>query len=264
MSRFHRRADAIATLGVRGPEGQPTVATSQVIVGPAPRRLVGAKPVVLPPLHGEAPGAIRRLLALVDALFLMDDSGSMYGQWGDATGIRYAAAQSLTNLMRRSGGGRVGVVHWGSDAPEAQLLPLTDIRRHSKAISRALQVPPTLGGNNLPRALDRAHQLLAIERPSAVPVVFVLTDGCEDLSADLTTPLQRLPESCVHVLLVDRSNGCGPALEDEWNRLPLGSFRRLDHLRTDHLAFQLARVLADAIGLEITEPSTHTAKKEHT
>lgn len=263
MTRFATRPDGSASVRGRVPHGLAAGTTSAPVTFERQGwSRAGAKPVPLPHLVGAAAAVIRQLVGLVAAVFLMDDSGSMYGTWGDDTGVRYAAAQSLVNMMRRSGGGRAAVVHWGTDAPTDQVLALTDIRRGTGKIEKALQIPPTLGGNNLPRALDRAYEVLTIARPNEIPVVYVLTDGCEDLSADLVTPLRRLPGGAVHVLLVDRSNGCSPALEAEWQRLPLGSFRRLDHLDTAHLAWQLGDVLAETLGLQIPQYPTTTKKKE--
>ena len=39
-----------------------------------------------------------------NVMIFIDDSGSMYGLIGDRSGIRYAAAQSLVAMQRRSGG----------------------------------------------------------------------------------------------------------------------------------------------------------------
>lgn len=262
MTRFATRPDGIATVGGRVPHGSTAVTTSVPVTFEVQgRRRAGAKPIILPQLVGAAGAVIRRRVGLVAAVFLMDDSGSMYGTWGDDTGVRYAAAQSVANMMRRGGGGRAAVVHWGTDAPANRVLGLTDIRRSARKVEKALQIPPTLGGNNLPRALDRAHEVLSTSKAQEIPVVYVLTDGCEDLSADLATPLRRLPTAAVHVLLVDRSNGCSPALEAEWRRLPLGSFRRLDHLDTPHLAWQLGDVLAETLGLELPQFPTKTRTK---
>jgi hypothetical protein len=48
------------------------------------------------------PSAEQRLAAVAPDV---DETGSMYGSFGDPTGIRYAAAQSLVAMQRRSGGG---------------------------------------------------------------------------------------------------------------------------------------------------------------
>jgi len=262
MTPFTSRPDRSASLQGRVPTGVTIGPTSSPVhFEPRGWHRGAAKAVVLPQLTGATAVRIRQLVALAAAILLMDDSGSMFGTFGDDTGVRYAAAQSLVNMMRRAGGGRAAVVHWGTDAPAQQVHGLTDIRRGGRKIEKALQIPPTLGGNNLPLALTRAHEVLAGAAAKETPVIYVLTDGCEDLGADLTTPLRHLPASSVHVLLVDRGNGCSPALEAEWNRLPLGSFRRLDHLDTAHLAWQLGDVLADTLGLQMPEYPTKTTKE---
>ena len=76
-----------------------------------------ARPVALPTLVGGSAREIRALALNVRAVFAIDDSGSMYGNFGDPTGIRYAAARSLVAMQRRSGGGLRGsrsLGHFGS------------------------------------------------------------------------------------------------------------------------------------------------------
>jgi len=72
-------------------------------------------------------------------LFLMDDSGSMYGSWGDASGVRYAAAVSFLKLLGRyrpkadhtkpARQCRAGVIHWGTIAPDHLTQQPVDIRK---------------------------------------------------------------------------------------------------------------------------------------
>jgi hypothetical protein len=200
----------------------------------------------------------------VDIVFVPDDSGSMYAGWGDPYGIRYAAALSVLDLMGRMGGGRAGVVHWGSDAPAELMLALTDLRRGRRSLRKALRAPVvTLGGNNFPAALDRAAEVL--DRGGASPedriqLVIALTDGIEYLGPEMHTSLARLPAGSVHVLLIDRSGGCNAELEKQWRALPLG-FTRLDVLDTEAMAMQIAHALGRAVGFRMPEPAHQPGAK---
>ena len=171
----------------------------------------------------------------------MDDSGSMYGTWGDPTGVRYAAARSVLEFLRRCGAGQLGVIHWGSTAPEELALPPTDVRKGRGQILKALRIPPTLGGNNLGAALRLAAKW-------SCTLTVVITDGMEDFSLDLRRPIGALPEASIHVLLIDRSRGCGPEFEAQWRSLPLGSFVRLDDSDVLRMAHQIAELICRAVG----------------
>jgi hypothetical protein len=218
-----------------------------------------ARPVWLPPMVGASPDEIRLLLRL-----LIDDSGSMYGRWGDPTGVRYAAAQSLLGLIERSSGrgasSRAAVIHWGTDAPAALALAPIDVRRGRKALKQALTVPPTLMANNLPLALARAREMTPrlIEEEQAI--YYVLSDGIEDVTPAMHAAIAALPAGSVHMVLVDRSGGCDPAREAAWNHVAFGSFTRLKTFDTTEMAQQLAEVFATSISLEMPEAPTTERK----
>lgn len=209
-----------------------------------------ARPVRLGTLAGASSREIRGIVQQVLALFLVDDSGSMYGQWGDPTGVRYAAALSLVALMRKSGGGRAGVLHWGT-APGGELTCL-DVRKHPRALTQALQIPPTLGGNDLPAALQRGRELLGASTPEQHPLVFVLTDGIEDVTPATVAAVAALPARSVHMVLIDRSNGCTSDMEAAWRSVAFGSFTRLTRLNVQDMASEMGDVFANALGLTVT------------
>lgn len=197
----------------------------------------------------------------VDLVFDEDDSGSMYWIGGDPKGVRRAAALSVVKLLQAgSKGSRVSVVHWGSWAPEHLALPLTDARQ-GPIVKRALEIPPTLGGNNFPASLARCRELLQASSPKRIPLIFVITDGIEEVGPAAATELSQLPEGCVHVLLVDHSHGCDPALEAGWNCLPLGSFTRLELLDTELMSWQIAEVLAQAVGTHMPPLQSKSSNK---
>ena len=152
------------------------------------------------------------------------------------------------------GGGRVGVVHWGSYAPKDQVLALTDVRQRRR-IAKALRIPAvTLGGNDFPAALERVAEVLASAREGRTTLVVALTDGIEELGTRIHPALAGLSAGSVHVLLVDRSAGCTGALEAQWRSLPL-SFCRLDTAETATMAWQIAEALAAAVGLHMPGPA---------
>ena len=215
-----------------------------------------ARPVVLPPLVGASPREIRELAQKVLAVFATDDSGSMYGSFGDPTGIRYAAARSLVAMQRRSGGGLAGVVHWGTSAPEEMVTPLVDVRRKRRLLDRGLQIPKTLGGNDLPAALRRVAEMLPPLDRNDIPLVFVITDGIEDVTAETHAAVAALPKGSVHMLLVDCSNGCSEEMEQAWRTVAFGSFTRLPHFDTKAMAMALATAYAQSLGLSLASTVT--------
>jgi hypothetical protein len=210
-----------------------------------------ARPVVLPPLVGASPREVRLLAQKVRAAFAMDDSGSMYGSYGDPTGIRYAAAQSLVAMQRRSGGGLAGVVHWGTSAPEEMVTPLVDVRRKRRLLNQGLRIPETLGGNDMPAALWRVAEMLPPLGRNDVPIVFVITDGIEDVTPETHAAVAACPKGSVHLLLVDCSNGCSEEMEKVWRTVAFGSFTRLPHFDTKAMAMALATVYAQSLGLSL-------------
>ena len=121
------------SVGLRSP-GVEAQRVEQVVMQRWRQQISAARPVILPRLVGAPPRQIRELAQNVLAAFAIDDSGSMYGSFGDPTGIRYAAAQSLVAMQRRSGGGLAGVVHWGTSAPEDMVTPLVDVCRKQRLL----------------------------------------------------------------------------------------------------------------------------------
>jgi hypothetical protein len=225
-------------------------------------RISTTRPVVLPPLMGGSPSEIRALAQKVLAVFAIDDSGSMYGSFGDPTGIRYAAAQSLVALQWRSGGGLAGVVHWGTSCPEEIVTPPVDVRRKRRLLDTGLQIPETLGGNDMPAALRRVAELLARLGRNDVLLVFVITDGIESVTAETHAAVAALPKGSVHLLLVDCSNGCSEDMEQAWRTVAFGSFTRLPHFDTTAMAMALATVYAQSFGLSLdSTPTTPRRRK---
>jgi len=220
-----------------------------------------ARPVALPALVGGSPREIRELAQNVRTVFAIDDSGSMYGLFGDPTGIRYAAAQSLVAMQRRSGGGLAGVVHWGTWAPYDMVTPLVDVRRNRRLLNRGLTIPETLGGNDMPAALRRVAEVLPPLGRNDVPLVFVITDGIEDVTAEMHAAVAALPQGTVHMLLIDCWNGCSEEMERAWRTVAFGSFTRLPHFDTKAMAMALAAVYAQSLGLSMGSTPTVRRRK---
>lgn len=206
-----------------------------------------ARAVTLPPLTGAPPSTIAKRAAQVTAAFLIDHSGSMYGTWGDPTGIRCAAAESVIRLQRRTGGGRAVIVPWGSTAPAEMVTGPIEVKRGLKTLKHALVIPPTLGGNDLPAALRRAREILAQPTPDQAYLIYVITDGIEPVTTDMHDAVAALPPRSVHLCLVDRSNGCTPDMEADWATVAFGSFTRLNHLDVRTMAVELAHIYASSL-----------------
>lgn len=212
-----------------------------------------AQPINLPPLTGKRKDEIARLARRTVTLYLPDDSGSMYGTFGDPTGIRYAAARSLDRLQRQSGGGLAGVVHWGTDAPMDMVTRPVDVKKCRRVIEKALVIPPSLGGNDLPAALRRAAEILP-NNGDYLPLIFVISDGIEDVTDETHEAVAGLPPSSVHLLLLDRSNWCSGEMEEAWRSVAFGSFTRLEHLdNTRTMAIELAQIYAKALGVSLAD-----------
>lgn len=218
---------------------------------PAPERSTRFVPVrlTLPPDVGK--GELALIWRNTDVVFDVDDSGSMYGTYGDERGVRYAAARSIVDFMVRAGGGRAGVVHWGSSAPAELALPPVDVRRRRRRLERALTIPDTLGGTNVLTGLTRTRELLAGVDPGRHQEVLVLTDGLEDIGPQLLPAIAALHPASVHLLLVDRLQACTPDLEAAWRSLQLASFTRLAVNDPAQLSWQVADVLLRSRGLTL-------------
>jgi hypothetical protein len=225
-------------------------AVSAAPAHPRPKRV--ARPIVLPAMIGAPPAEQEKRVERSAAVFVIDDSGSLYfGAGGDTTGIRYAAAQSLIGLMRRAGGGSAAVVHYGSEAPAEMVTSLLHVKREGRRLKRALTIPvPNLGGTNVASGLARCASLLQ-GREVPNPVVYLIGDGLETISDTAHAAVATLPPKSVHLLLVDKLGSCDAALEAGWRSLPLGSVTRLDVFNTKTMAWQLADIFAASIGLQM-------------
>jgi hypothetical protein len=246
------RANSRGVLAAQSDLLLPTFASPQV----RPPAAIESSGIAAKPVRPEAPpGWESSAVSDMDLVFGIDNTGSMYGRYGDPRCVRRAAALSVVNLMARARGARVGVVHWGSVAPEELTLPLTDTRRRRR-IESALAIPPSLGANNFPAALARSREVLEASDPTRIRLVLVITDGIEAVGPDAAAQLKRLEPGSVHVLLVDHSHGCVPAIEAAWAALPLGSFTRLELLDTTVMAGQAADIVARAAGIEMPHAPT--------
>lgn len=240
-----RRLPSTASRGVLSGQaslGLPTFEAAAYLPAPSPGPACQqAQPVDIAVPEGWDQDAVNE----IDVDFAVDDSGSMYWHGGDPRGVRRAASLSVVRLIARSRRARVGVVHWGSEAPAHLVLPLTPVR-HRRQIEAGLALPPSLGGNNFPAALARSREVLQASGPTRIKVIIAITDGIEELDAAAAHQLALLPSRSVHVVLVDHSHGCTPDLEAGWLALPLGSFTRLDLLDTRQMANQIAQIVATA------------------
>lgn len=217
-------------------------------VSPQPRPaltlVAQAKPVTLPPVIGD-----RELLAQnttrARIVLLRDCSGSEYAPGGDQAGFRMAAGRSLLRAMRRTGGGYLAIVNWGS-RPTLRL-DLTEVRTGYAVIDHALSEDPgSMGGNDFPAALTMARAILAPVPANAIPLVIGITDGLEDITPAMHNEITALPTGSVHMLMVP-GHSCNDALAAQWQSLPIASFTRLP-LDNNRLAVTIGSIYAGAIG----------------
>jgi len=240
--------------GVRGVNivaNGPLLTRPRLAPQPGHRRLV--QPVRLPDLAGPSRAIIRQRIARTVVIFAVDGSVSVHGPGGtDPDGARNAACLSVLDLMRRHGGGRAGVVHWGETAPTD--LALAPMPVHRRRLERALSLQPMLGGTNPAAALARVRQLIPPIGADQTLAVLLLTDG-QDLGDGLEHELAQLTARSVHLILADPSGDCF-GQQAAWQALPWGSFTRLENLR-DHrrVAWESGAVLARSIGLELPHPA---------
>jgi hypothetical protein len=211
----------------------------------------GQRPFRLPGLAGAPPSVTRHRVANLDVIFAIDESGSVHGPDGtDPQGARNAACLSVVDLMRRHGGGRAGVVHWGNTAPAS--LALAPVPVYHRRLQRGLRIQPKLGGTRPEVALARVRKLICGNSSGRTLAVLLITDG-QDLGTGLDKALKQLPARSVHLILVDPSGDCW-GQETAWRALPWGSFTRLESL-CDHkrLAWESGAVIAGSIGLRLAQ-----------
>lgn len=227
------------------------VTSGRYIPGP-PREKIMARAITLPPLSGGSRQEVRAQLRRSIFAIVPDRSGSIFATWGgDPDDVIGAAGESLFMLQRRYGGGRGLVVPWGSTAPAELVVGPTDVKRHFKTLKQALRNRGSLGGNDLPAALRRTAEHLGSLAADEMPVIFVPTDGIEDVTAETHSAVAALPEGSVHLILIDPRGGCGPEMEANWRSVAFGSLTRVQDLSVRNLATTIAELYADALGLEL-------------
>jgi hypothetical protein len=212
------------------------------------------RPFRLPGLAGAPLSMIRQRVASLDVIFAIDGSGSVHGSDGtDPHGARNAACLSVLDLMRRYGGGRAGVVHWGSTAPAS--LALAPMPVYRRRLDRGLRIQPELGGTRPEMALARVRTLINGNNSGRTLAVLLITDG-QNLGTGLDKALWQLPAGSVHLILVAPARDCW-GLETAWRELRWASVTRLASL-SDHkrLAWESGTVIARRIGLRLSQRTT--------
>jgi hypothetical protein len=207
-------------------------------------------PVRLPGVTGATPAAIENAFRHLTVILAIDDSGSTQPPHGtDPHAVRYAASRSVIQWMRRQGGGRCGVLHWGSTAPAPLAVGPVPVNRRMRTLHRALDQRPNLGSTVPAAALRRAARMLPRPAPGDVQAVLLISDG-EAPGEGLEEPLAGLPEHAVHLMLVGDGHGDG-ARHRGWEVLPFASVTRLPAFDNQALAWQAGSVLASALGLRM-------------
>lgn len=238
---------------------------SSAVVEPAPPATfapstAGVRPLRVPPLTGQPRAVIAQLVRDVTLLFLIDRSGSTFGPWGDPTDVTGAAAEGVIDLQRASGGGRAGVVLWGSDAPRNLAVGPLDVVKDSRELRAALRNTTSLGGTNIAAGIARGKQLADAAPSGHTVITVVLTDGIEIVDDRVRAAVSSLPPHSMHICLVDRANGCTPDMEAAWRSLPLGSFTRLQSFDLADITTQIVTIFATSLGL--TAPTITSPRKK--
>ncbi|MFF1306051.1 hypothetical protein [Streptomyces sp. NPDC058307] len=216
---------------------------------PAFPRAALAKPetvVRLPGVSGATPAAVEDAFRRLTVILAIDDSGSTQPPYGtDPRSVRYAASRSVIEWMRRHGGGRCGVLHWGSTAPARLAAGPVPVSRRMRTLRQALDQRPNLGLTVPAAALRRAARMLPKAAPGDVHAVLLITDG-EDPGEGLEEALAGLPEHVVHLMLVgDGARHVG------WEAPGVASITRLPAFDNQALTWQAGSVLAGALGLQL-------------
>jgi hypothetical protein len=233
------------------PRGIELTAPGLLPTWPQPSARPGRQwPLRLPGLAGAPPNVTRQRVANLDVIFAIDESGSVHGPDGtDPQGARNAACLSVVDLMQRHGGGRAGVVHWGSTAPAS--LALAPMPVYHRRLQRGLRIQPKLGGTRPEVALARVRKLIRGNSSGRTLAVLLITDG-QNLGTGLDQALKQLPARSVHLILVDPSGDCW-GQEAAWRELPWGSFSRLESLsHHKRMAWESGTVIARSIGLRLS------------
>lgn len=217
--------------------------------GLSSNRRAATPPVYVPPLTGAPQAEITALVRSVISASIIDRSGSMFGSGGDPSDVCGAAAESLVELQRRSGGGRSVVVPWGSTAPPELVTGPLDVVKGRRGLRTALREFGSLGGTDMASGLRRTHEVVMPLRPDETFVGFVFSDGIDDGGSVVRDAVAAFPAGSVHLLLIDRFGWTTPASHAAWSALPFGSVTVLDHLDVVEMANQLVAVFAAAIGL---------------
>ena len=223
------------------------------VVLPATGPAAQAAPVRLPPVQGDRK-QLRETARRVSCVCLLDCSGSEYAvPGGDTGGFRFAVTRSLSRLMRRTGGGTMHVVHWGSRPTHAG--GPYDVDRDHRILDRLLSnTPASMGGNDFPAALRMATTLLRNTPTDTIRLVFGITDGLEPVTPAMTDAITALGAAEVHLLLVP-GDACPDDLAAQWQAQPIASFTRLP-MNNTAMAHHTGRIYATAIGGTLPTPRT--------
>jgi hypothetical protein len=253
-----RPVAAATRLSLTGPGG----VGQYIQPSPPPPGRRAARAVTLPGFTGASQSEIAIRLDKVRTVVIADCSNSMrVSLWsGDPDDVVGAAAESVFRLLRKFGGGRATVIHYGSDAPADRVFGPYDVKRELKPLVRAARDRPSLGGTNLHAGLSRALEVLSALTADETLIGWIFTDGIQDVSPQIHAAVNAFPTNSLHLCLIDRFNGCTPEIEAAWKTIPWNSFTRLDALDVRALGVQLAHVYATATGLSIATQSNSRKK----
>lgn len=221
----------------------------------------GARPVRLGRLEGAPAKEVSALVRTAPVVCVLDRSGSMYGVAGDPNDIAGAVIESLLDAMDRAGEGRAAFAAFGSNAPAEYATGLLGIRKSKRQLVAAARTGPGLGGTNVASGLERAAEALKGIRPGETPVVYLVTDGgFADVAAGRSV-LSRMPDACVHVLLIGTCGEVADGIGQQLIADGFGSVTPINHLDVAELANQVWTIFGRTLGLGATPAPIRTNRK---
>jgi len=222
-------------------------------IPPPPAENGLAEPIVLPPLTGDSPLAIRKRIQAVYLETTPDWSGSTFSVWaGDPDDVIGAVAISVIMWLRRHGGGTAGVLPWGTTPATHLAVGPLSVTKSFRRLKAAVRDRQNLGGNDLPAALRAAATRTKRLPAGTVPFVWIPTDGIEPVTAATHDAVAALPPRSVHLVLIDPRHGCTESMENDWRSVAFGSVTRIEDLSVRNVATTIAQLCASALGLRLT------------
>lgn len=180
----------------------------------------------------------------IDVFLLIDQSGSM--KRTDPKGVRLEASKYLIDFLAAHRtevfDHELGVIHFGTTAPEEKMLPLTSLAKANLESIKQKMVPLDLGDTSFIAALRQAAQGLRRQReaPKRRQAIVIFTDGEPDDPRKLSKEayfreiqhfiFQELAETTIYVVAVDAEGSYWLKDEHYWKQIVSGGAYKLEQM----------------------------------